>query len=98
VTKLAATYASPEAAHLPQWAVWNYEAYSVTAEPVAIAFNKGLLPAAEIPKTHTDLARLLAERAEALKGKIATYDPDRSASRYPGFAVPLRAPSSRGLR
>jgi iron(III) transport system substrate-binding protein len=75
----AATYASPEAAHLPQWAVWNYEAYGVTAEPVAIAFNKGLLPAAEIPKTHADLARLLEERAEALKGKIATYDPERSA-------------------
>jgi iron(III) transport system substrate-binding protein len=75
----AATYASPEAARLPQWAVWNYQAYGVTAEPVAIAYNKGLLPPAEIPKTHTDLTRLLAEKAEALKGKVATYDPERSA-------------------
>jgi iron(III) transport system substrate-binding protein len=75
----AETYASPEAARLPQWAVWNYQAYGVTAEPVAIAYNKGLLPAAEIPKTHTELARLLAGKAEALKGKVATYDPERSA-------------------
>jgi iron(III) transport system substrate-binding protein len=74
----AATYASPEAARLPQWAVWNYQAYGVTAEPVAIAYNKGQLPAAEIPKTHTDLARLLAGKP-ALKGKVATYDPERSA-------------------
>jgi iron(III) transport system substrate-binding protein len=75
----AETYASPEAARLPQWAVWNYEAYGVTAEPVAITYNRGLLPAAEIPKTHSDLARLLADKAEALKGKVATYDPERSA-------------------
>jgi iron(III) transport system substrate-binding protein len=75
----ATTYASPEAARLPQWAVWNSEAYGVTAEPVAIAYNKALLPATEIPKTHTDLARLLANKAEELKGKVATYDPERSA-------------------
>ncbi len=75
----AATYASPEAAHLPQWAAWNYEAYGVTAEPVAIAYNNRLLPAAEIPKTHTDLARVLAGNPEAFKGKVATYDPERSA-------------------
>jgi iron(III) transport system substrate-binding protein len=74
----AETYASPEAAQLPQWAVWNYRAYGVTAEPVAIAYNKALLPAAEIPKTHTDLARLLATRPDAFKGKVATYDPERS--------------------
>jgi iron(III) transport system substrate-binding protein len=75
----AETYASPEAARLPQWAVWNYQAYGVTAEPVAIAYNKGLLPAAEIPKTHTELTRLLAGKPEAIKGKVATYDPERSA-------------------
>ena len=75
----AATYASPEAVRLPQWAVWKYQGYGVTAEPVAIAYNKGLLPAAEIPETHTDLARLLAGNPETLKGKVATYDPERSA-------------------
>jgi iron(III) transport system substrate-binding protein len=75
----AATYASPEAARLPQWGVWNYQAFGVTAEPVAIAYNKGLLPAAEIPKTHTELTRLLAGKPEAVKGKVATYDPERSA-------------------
>ena len=75
----AATYASPEAARLPQWAVWSYQAYGVTAEPVAIAYNKGLLPGPEIPKTHTDLAQLLADKADAFKGKVATYDPERSA-------------------
>jgi iron(III) transport system substrate-binding protein len=75
----AETYVSPEAARLPQWAVWNHQAYGVTAEPVAIAYNKGLLPAAEMPKTHAELARLLAGEPEAVKGKVATYDPERSA-------------------
>ena len=74
----AETYASPEAVRLPQWAVWNYQAYGVTAEPVAIAYNKEL-PAAEIPKTHIDLTRLLAGKPEYFKGKVATYDPERSA-------------------
>lgn len=74
----AARYVSPEAAGLPPWAVWRNEAYGITAEPVAIAYNRTLLPPSMVPRTHADLARLLAESPETWKGKVAAYDPERS--------------------
>jgi len=74
----AARYASPEAEGLPPWAVWRNEAYGVTAEPTAIAYNRKLLPPALVPRTHADLVRLLAQHPEVWKGKVAAYDPERS--------------------
>jgi iron(III) transport system substrate-binding protein len=74
----AQPYASPEAGHLPSWAVWRNEAYGITAEPIVIAYNRRLLGEAEVPRTHADLTRLLAARPDDLKGKVATYDPERS--------------------
>ena len=74
----AARYASPEAEGLPPWAVWRNEAYGVTAEPAAIAYNRKLLPPALVPRTHADLVRLLAQHLEVWKGKVAAYDPERS--------------------
>src|SRR3954454_17232342 len=46
---LAADYKSPEAATLPDWAVYMTAAYAPTAEPAAIVYNKRLLPAEMIP-------------------------------------------------
>jgi iron(III) transport system substrate-binding protein len=74
----AARYASPEAGGLPPWAVWRNEAYGITAEPAAIAYNRTLLPPALVPRTHADLVRLLTQHPEAWKGKVAAYDPERS--------------------
>ena len=75
----AAQYAfPPEAEGMPPWAVWRNEAYGVTAEPVAFAYNRNLLSPALVPRTHAALARTLAERAEALHGKVVAYDPERS--------------------
>jgi iron(III) transport system substrate-binding protein len=74
----AAAYASPEAGALPPWAVWNAEAYGTTFEPVAFAYNKRLLGAAEVPRSHAELAKLLRTRAPRFERKIATYDPERT--------------------
>lgn len=74
----AARYASSEAEGLPPWAVWRNEAYGVTAEPAAIAYNRKLLPPALVPRTHADLVRLLTQHPEVWKGKVAAYDPERS--------------------
>jgi iron(III) transport system substrate-binding protein len=74
----AARYVSPEAAGLPAWAVWRNEAYGITAEPVALAYNRTLLPPLLVPRTHADLVGLLTEHPELWKGKVATYDPERS--------------------
>ncbi|MBP1178149.1 ABC transporter substrate-binding protein [Methylobacterium sp. PvR107] len=74
----AARYASPEAASLPAWAVWRNEAFGVTAEPIAIAYNRTLLPPERIPQTRADLIRFLTDHPEAWKGKVVAYDPERS--------------------
>jgi iron(III) transport system substrate-binding protein len=78
----AQAYTSPESESLPGWAVWRHEAYGTTAEPVAIAYNKTLLPSALVPATHADFTRLLTNHADALQGKVATYDPERSGTGF----------------
>lgn len=72
----ALTYKSPEAKHLPVWANWKDMAYGTTYEPISILYNKRLLKDDEIPRSHADLARVLAN--PKLKGKVVTYDPERS--------------------
>src|ERR1043166_2901486 len=74
----ALTYASPEISGMPKWAVWQNQAYGTTFEPVSIAYNKRLLPADAVPRSHADLGRLLKEKPDVFKEKIATFDPDRS--------------------
>jgi iron(III) transport system substrate-binding protein len=74
----AATYESPESGGLPEWAKWKGQAYASTFEPIVIAYNKSLLPAAEVPRTHADLARLLSADPARFKGKVITYDIEKS--------------------
>jgi len=75
----AQPYHSPNLGWLPDWAVWKEEAYGITAEPVAIVYNTQHLPAGDVPRTHADLLRLLGEKPETFKGKVGTYDPERSS-------------------
>jgi iron(III) transport system substrate-binding protein len=74
----ALTYASPEISGLPKWAVWQNQAFGTTFEPVSIAYNKRLLPADAVPQSHADMVRLPKEKPDLFKGKIATFDPEKS--------------------
>ena len=74
----AQVYASPEIPELPKWAVWQNQAYGTTLEPVTFTYNKRLLPQEALPQSHGDLIRLLNEKATLFKGKVATYDPEKS--------------------
>ena len=76
----ALTYASPESPNLPKGAIWKDQAYGTTAEPLAIVYNKRLMPAGDVPKNHADLLKLLQTKTQDYTGKIAAYDPERSAS------------------
>jgi len=62
--------------------VWKKEAYGITAEPVAIVYDKRQLAPADVPRTHADLARLLRERSDRFAGRVAAYDPERSSVGY----------------
>ena len=77
---LMASYESPEAKQLPQWAQYQKQAYGTTYEPLAIVYNKRLVPANEVPQTRAELIKLLTTQADKYKGKVTTYDIEKSAS------------------
>jgi iron(III) transport system substrate-binding protein len=72
------TYVSPESKAIPDWAHWKDQAYATTYEPVTFVYNKRLVPAGDVPKTHDDLLKLLQTKTDAYKGKVTAYDPERS--------------------
>ena len=74
----ALAYKSPETPKLPDWAVWKDEAYGTTYEPIVFVYNKRLLKAEEVPQSHAELTRFLVERTDRLKGKVTSYDIEKS--------------------
>jgi iron(III) transport system substrate-binding protein len=74
----ALTYASPEAAKLPAWAVYRNQAYGTTYEPAVFIYNKRLVAADEVPQDHAAFAKLIATKADKFKGKVTTYDIEKS--------------------
>ncbi|HET7033561.1 MAG TPA: ABC transporter substrate-binding protein [Casimicrobiaceae bacterium] len=75
---LAAVYKSPESAALPEWAHYKDTVYATTFEPIAIVYNKRLVPAEDVPKTHADFTKLLNTKADKYNKKITTYDAEKS--------------------
>jgi iron(III) transport system substrate-binding protein len=75
---LAAVYRSPEIGALPEWAHWKDMLYATTFEPIAIVYNKRLVAADEVPKTHADFTKLLNTKAEKFQKKVTTYDAEKS--------------------
>ena len=78
----AAAYESPEARSLPQWAVWRNEAYGTTYEPVVIVYNRRLVGEDEAPRSHADFLRLLRDKADKYRGKVVSYDIEKSGIAY----------------
>ena len=74
----ALAYKSPELAKLPDWAVWRNEAFGTTFEPIVIVYNKRLLVPDEVPQTHASFAKLLRDNPKRFKGKVTTYDIEKS--------------------
>lgn len=78
----AQSYASPHRDQLPGWAVWKDQVYAVTSEPIVIGYNKRLLPAADVPTSHDDLAARLAASPARFEHRIGLYDPAQSPTGY----------------
>ena len=74
----AMSYASPEAPKLPQWAVYKNQAYGTTYEPAVFIYNKRLVTADEVPQDHAAFVKLLATETDKFKGKVTTYDIEKS--------------------
>jgi iron(III) transport system substrate-binding protein len=75
-------YASPEKPNLPEWAIWKNEAYAVSAEPIVFAYNRRLMPATDVPRSHSDLQALLERKRADYTGKIALYNPESSSTGF----------------
>ena len=78
----AQTYSSPDTRRIPDWAKWRDEVFGFTFEPAVIVYNRNLVAAADVPRTHHDLAELLRAKPELYDGKIGTYDIERSGIGY----------------
>jgi iron(III) transport system substrate-binding protein len=78
----AQRYESPERASLPGWAVWRDEAWGTTFEPAVIVYNRNRLAGTTLPGSRTGLARLLQENATRWRGRVVTYDVERSGVGY----------------
>ncbi|HEY6897077.1 MAG TPA: ABC transporter substrate-binding protein, partial [Rhodocyclaceae bacterium] len=74
----ALTYKSPEVSKLPDWASWKNEGYGTTFEPIVFVYNKRLLKPEEVPQSHAELAKFLVDKADRLKGKVTSYDVEKS--------------------
>ncbi len=77
----ALTYDSPEAKSLPEWAVFQKQGFGTTFEPVGVVYNKRLLPAADVPKTHAEFLKLVSDTAR-FQGKVTTFDVEKSGSGF----------------
>jgi iron(III) transport system substrate-binding protein len=77
----AQAYDSPEARHLPEWAVYQKLAYGTTFEPVGVVYNKRLLPANEVPKTHAEFLKLVSD-TNRFHGKVTTFDVEKSGTGF----------------
>jgi iron(III) transport system substrate-binding protein len=75
-------YASPEKPALPPVSVWKNMGFGVTAEPIGIVYNKRLVPAGQVPRTHAALEIWLRKNVRALTGRVTTFDPARSNVGY----------------
>src|SRR5205807_2879816 len=78
----AMAYRSPEAAKLPSWAVYKDQAYGTTYEPAVFIYNKRLVTGDEIPQDHASFVKLLNSKTDKLKGKVTTYDIEKSGGGF----------------
>ena len=70
----ATAHTSPETARVASWANWRGEVFGFTYEPAVFVYNSRLVPPAEVPRTHVELADLLRERLDYYRGRVGTYD------------------------
>ncbi len=67
---------------LPFWAKWRSEAFGITFEPAVIVFNKGFFANRTMPKSRPELLTALKTDAVFWKGRVGTYDLQRSSVGY----------------
>lgn len=70
----------PDKSALPDWADYKDTLYATTLEPTGVIYNTNELSADKAPKSWADLLAFL--KSPAAKGKVATFDPEKSGSGF----------------
>ncbi|GAA4328498.1 ABC transporter substrate-binding protein [Pigmentiphaga soli] len=78
----AQPYKSPESKNLPDWAIYENTAYGTTVEPLTLGYNTALMKKEDVPKTRAALTKYINDNAQALNGKVATFDPEKVGSGF----------------
>lgn len=78
----AQSHRSAETLSVPAWANWRNEVFGFTFEPVVFVYDRRAVPAADVPKSHDDLADLLRRKPDFFSGRIGTYDIEASGVGY----------------
>jgi iron(III) transport system substrate-binding protein len=78
----AMTYVSPEISSIPDWAVWQNQAFGTSYEPVGIVYNSSALMASDMPQTRRELADMLLGDPDKFEGKVVAFDPIGSGLGY----------------
>lgn len=77
----ARAVAVPGAADWPRWANWRDTAFALTFEPAVLVYHRPTFPAGP-PQSRLDLLQWLRGVPPGLRGRIGTYDIERSAVGY----------------
>lgn len=78
----ALSHRSPQTEAAPEWSRWREEVFGISYEPAVIVYNRRMLRAAQVPRTHRELLALLRDPKAGLDGRVGTYDVTRSSVGY----------------
>ncbi len=70
----------------PRWATWRDTAYALTYEPAVFVYNKPAFAAHGPPATRGELLDYLEANADAIYGRVGTYDIERSGVGFMFFS------------
>ncbi|MGM0985765.1 MAG: ABC transporter substrate-binding protein [Pseudomonadota bacterium] len=73
---------SESASAWPAWARWRQELFAFTFEPIVMVVNETVIERFGEVSSHAELLALLERHAEALQGRVVTYDPATSGAGY----------------
>lgn len=74
----AQAYRSPHRGAMPNGSVWRDQGFGLTAEPIVFAYNRRLLPAQLVPRSHADLLYRLRTNPDVFDRRLTLYDAERS--------------------
>jgi iron(III) transport system substrate-binding protein len=78
----AATHVSEQIGDWPSWARWRNEAFGITFEPAVMVFNRALLGGRAPPQSRPELLDALKSDPGFWRGRVGTYDIERSSVGY----------------